>query len=171
MGRTVLLLDAWRREEARPISVERAMALDFALQQPRALISLVPKIATVTRAYGLHDGDLAELFAERNFTSMREGFLQTISSLIARDLALEDRTVSDDDVWIDLTAEGVAKAQRFTCAWAHAMRALAEVFCEAWGRKPSGVLLKDIQRALPDFSRDIAALEFPIRAWKQEEGQ
>ncbi|HYH98770.1 hypothetical protein [Hyalangium sp.] len=147
------------------------MAVDFALQQPRALVSLIPKLATVIRAHGLYAGDLADLFAERNFTAMREGFLQTVSELMSRDLIIEDRTGNDKDVLIDLTAAGIDIAGRFTSAWAHAMRALAEVFCEAWGRRNAGVLLSDIQRALPDFSRDIAALELPIRAWKQEEGQ
>jgi hypothetical protein len=114
MGRTLILLETWNRQIESPVDIERAILLDFAMQHPRSLQSLVPELDTVVRAHSLKKYDLSDLFAQRHFGTTRERFLATIEDLIARDLVAESPVLADSTSGsLKPTAEGLRVAKSF----------------------------------------------------------
>src|ERR1700733_10303480 len=86
MGRSLLVMDAWSRMTAGPIEFERAMLIDFALQYPRSVGSLVPSLPAITRAHGIDQADVGVLFAIRRLSGLRESFSLTAGLLLGRNL-------------------------------------------------------------------------------------
>ena len=54
MGRVLLIIDTWvSTNGGEPLSFERAILVDFAVQNPRTVLGLVSGLAPVLRAHGL----------------------------------------------------------------------------------------------------------------------
>ena len=172
MGRVLVLFDVWEDGDQRPLDVERAMLIDFAAQQPRALKPLVPALERVLRAYRLHQADLSDLFAERQFDVLRERFSAVITDLLARDLLKEIHDAEPElatAARFALTERGRAIAGQFSSVMSLSFRALYEVLCETWRRKNVGELARAIRVALPQQARGIAELSVPIPTWLGED--
>lgn len=170
MGRVLVLFEVWERRAAPALDSERAMLLDFAAQHPRALSGLVPELPRVLRAHRLHEGDLGDLFAGRQFDLLRERFSAVLTDLLARDLLAEVHEAgASGGAQFALTERGRAAAAEFTSALSFAFRAVDEAFCDAWSRKNASDLTAIIRTTLPDHARDIADLNTPLPIWFADE--
>jgi hypothetical protein len=167
MGRALLVFDTWYRQAGVPLDAERAMLIDFAAQHPRSIVGLAPSVLQVVRAHGLQKSDLADLFAQRHFGSMREGFLDMVVDLVSRDLLVE-AGADKGDVAFAPTDAGHAAAVRFSSPLAIGLRALCSVLCDEWRRKNVRDLAGDIRKTLPDESRMAASLGEPFAPWLSE---
>jgi hypothetical protein len=167
MGRTLLVFDTWHRQAGAPLDAERAMLIDFAAQHPRSIVGLVPSVLQVVRAHGLQKTDLADLFAQRHFGSMREGFFAMVADLVSRDL-LAEISADKADLFFVPTASGLAAAARFSSPLAIGLRALCSALCDEWRRKNPRDLANDIRKTLPDESRMAASLGEPFAPWLSE---
>jgi len=168
MGRLLILLDSWRHLSDGPVELERAMLMDFALQHPRSVISLVQDLSTVIHAYGFQDHDLAELFAQRRLGGFRETFLATVAELLARDLLVEDPAYKTESAGLRITDKGYHLASQFTSPLSIFLRSAGDVICRAWRRRDIVLLARGIREALPDESSTIAQLESPFGAWLED---
>jgi hypothetical protein len=165
MSRVLLVLDAWREANDAGVDLDRAILLDFAVQHPRALASLVPDVQPVVRAFGLQGDDVADLFAQRHLDSRRERFTAVLTDLLARDLVAEAPRQSDGSpVLLIISDLGKAIAASFTSPLSLTVRALAGVFSRAWRRPRVDDLLAHIRGALPDHALDIAHFAEPFSA-------
>lgn len=166
MGRVLLLIDTWWKRFHLPIEVERAILIDFAVQHPRAITTVLPSIAPVMRAHGLEKTDLADLFAQRHFMTRRGTFLVVAADLVARGLLDESR--EKDSTRLQPTEAGQATASRFSGQLSLAIRALSSVICEAWYRKNPVELGVSLESSLPDQSRATSDLLIPFATWLGE---
>ena len=170
MGRVLVLFDVWERRGGSAVDSERAMLLDFAAQRPRALADLVPDISRVLRAHRLHENDLGDLFAGRQFDMLRERFSAVLTDLLARDLLMEVHEPDETSgARFALTERGRTTAAQFSSALSLGFRAIDEAFCEAWWRKNVADLTAMIRTSLPDEARHIAELGMPLPPWFADE--
>jgi len=168
MGRQLILLDCWSRLVDSPVELERAILMDFALQHPRSVSSLVPGLDVVIRAHGLQDHDLSELFAQRRLRGFRESFLVTSAELLARNLLSEDPTYKAESPGLKITPDGSQIVGRFTSPLSIFLRSAAELISKAWQRRSILALASDIREVLPDESSAIAQLETPFGVWLED---
>lgn len=169
MGRALIVFDTWSRNGGGALDVERAMLIDFALQHPRAIRSLVPDLECVIRAHGFQKHDLSDAFAEKHFGVMRERFLAVVADLIARGLLTEiSRTEAADQLAMDMTSNGRVVAERFSSALSLGLRAMCSVLSNSWRRRNVRDLATDIRRAIPDESKFAADLREPFARWLVE---
>jgi hypothetical protein len=162
-GRTLLVFDSWARHSDIPIEVERAMLIDFAVQYPRSISSLIPTVPAIVRAHGIDEGDLGDLFAMRRLATLREDFIAVLSLLVGQMLVEEaGRTNNANISAFQISAEGRKAAGRFSSSLAVAIRALAEAASLAWKRRNTEDLRSEIRNALPDWSRNAAELTRPV---------
>ena len=162
-GRTLLVLDSWRRHSDAPVELDRAMLIDFAVQYPRSISSLIPTVPPIVRAHGIEQGDLGDLFAMRRLATLREDFTSVISILVAK--LLVDETSQEKNASATsfrITDIGREAAATFTSPLALAIRALAEAASMAWKRRNTDDLRAEIRHAIPDSSRDAAELARPV---------
>jgi hypothetical protein len=163
MGRSLLVMDAWAKMTAEPIEFERAMLIDFALQYPRSIGTLVPSVPSITRAHGIERADLGDLFAMRRLSTLRESFSVTTGLLIGRRLVDEGPRVQEDTATMLLiTLSGREAARLMSTPLAIALRALAEATCTAWRRRNTTDLRRELRESLPDESLTAADLMNPI---------
>ncbi len=166
MARTLVLLDTWCTMFELPIELERAMLIDFSLEHPRFLISLVPEIGPVIRAHDLGKHDLGDLFAQQTFNSLRERFSTIVSNLIARDLATEIMPTAEDKAFmLRPTPLGQDIAKKLVSSVSIGYRAMCTVLCQAWKSKNLTALATDLRKSLPDESIARARLTEPFSPW------
>jgi hypothetical protein len=164
-----MVFEAWHRQAASGLDIERATLIDFAAQHPRSLGALVPSEREVVRAHGLRKYDLSDLFAQRHFGTMRERFFSVVADLVSRGLLAEASSDEKADVmFFALTELGATVAARFSSPMAIGLRALCSVLCEEWRRRPVRDLANDIRKALPDESRLTESLTQPFAPWLSE---
>jgi hypothetical protein len=169
MGRALIVFDSWSRGGETALDVERAMLIDFAVQHPRSVRTLVPELDAVIRAHGLQKHDLSDAFAERHFGVMRERFLAVIADLIARDLLVEAAgSGSADQLTLRATEAGRITAGRFSSALSLGLRAMCSVLSDAWRRRNVRDLATEIRKAIPDESQFAADLREPFARWLVE---
>lgn len=169
MGRTLLVFESWARVVAAPIELERAMLVDFAVQYPRSIGAIVPAVPGIVRGYGLEEGDLGDLFAQRRFQTLREGFTSTLALLLARRLVDEaPRTDAGSLTLLIVTGEGRAAARSLSTPLALAIRSLAEAVCTSWRRRNTDDLRRALGDALPDTAKEAAELLRPIELGEED---
>ena len=166
MGRGLIIFETWYRQTDAALDVDRAILLDFAVQHPRSVRSLVPDVDAVVRAHGLQKNDLSDLFAQRHFGTIRERFLVVVSDLVARDLLVELPVAPNSDlVGMKPTESGFEIARRFSSPLSLALRAVCSVLCDAWRKRNVRDLANDIRKAIPDESQLAANLAEPFAPW------
>lgn len=156
MGRTLLVFESWARHSEVSVELERAMLIDFAVQYPRSIASLLPTVPPIIRAHGIDQADLGDLFAVRRLATLREDFSTVLVMLTSRHLV--DEGVKSSSAAFTITAEGRHAASAFSSPLALAIRALADALCMAWKRSSVDSLRSQIRDALPDASRDASEL-------------
>lgn len=162
-GRTLLVFDSWARHSDTPIELERAMLIDFAVQYPRSISSLIPTVPGIIRAHGIDEGDIGDLFAMRRLSTLREDFIAVLSLLVGQVLVDEaERRDNASASAFRINVAGREVAGRFSSSLAVAIRALADTACLAWKRRNTEDLRSEIRDALPDWSRDAAELTRPV---------
>ena len=166
MGRALLLFDAWSSVDDGPLELDRAILIDFVLQNPRLFVALITDLDPVLRGYDLQEAGISDMFAHRRLETARERFQVTTSGLVARDLIREEAapTTSDSAVF-RVTEIGSAVASGFTTQLAHATRALSVVVCSNWRRRNHRELQRLIRASLPDQSSQAARLTRPFAEW------
>lgn len=169
MGRTLIVFDTWSRAGNSALDVERAMLIDFAVQHPRSVRTLVPELDAVIRAHGLQKHDLSDAFAERHFGVMRERFLAVVADLVARDLLVEAAASGGaNQPSLEPTKVGHLTARRFSSALSLGLRATCSVLSDAWRRRSVRDLATEIRKAIPDESQFAADLREPFARWLVE---
>jgi hypothetical protein len=156
MGRTLLVFESWVRHTEAAIELERAMLIDFAVQYPRSIASLLPTVPPIIKAHGIDQADLGDLFAVRRLATLREDFSTVLVMLTSRHLV--DEQVRASSAAFTITSEGRHAASAFSSPLALAIRALADALCLAWRRSSVETLRSQIRDALPDSSRDASEL-------------
>ena len=66
------------------------MLIDFAVQYPRSISTLIPTVPGIVRGHGIEEGDLGDLFATRRLATLREDFIAVISLLVGKRLVDEE---------------------------------------------------------------------------------
>lgn len=153
MGRVLLIVDAWASKNNDPLPFERAILVDFAVQNPRTVIGLVAGLAPVLRAHGLERADVADVFANRRLENARERLRTTLTDLVARGLVSEvPPTPSVEISAFTPTLEGTNVARSFQGPYAAALRDLAATVSAAWHRRSVRDLVPLIRKSIPDQS-------------------
>jgi hypothetical protein len=153
MGRVLLIVDAWVSKNNEPLPFERAILIDFAVQNPRTIIGLVSGLAPVVRAHGLERADVADIFANRRLENARERLRTTLTDLVARRLVAEVPPSPTVEVSsFTPTPEGARVARSFQGSYAAALRDLAETVSTAWHRRSVRDLVPLIRKSIPDQS-------------------
>lgn len=154
MGRVLLIVDAWgSTNNGDPLQFERAILVDFAVQNPRTVIGLVSGLAPVLRAHGLERADLADVFANRRLETVRERLRTTLTDLVARGLVSEATPSPTVEISAFLPTEaGSAIARSFQGPYAGAIRDLASTVSAAWHRRSVRDLVLLIRKSIPDQS-------------------
>ena len=166
MGRALLLFREWERADDAPLELERALLIDFVIQNPRLFLSLLTDLDPILRAYGLEEPGIGDVFAHRRLDTTRERFQLTVSELVARDLLVEDHTSSSgESAAFRLTASGKSTADMFTTEMARGISAIALVTSGQWRRRNHLELHRLIRQALPDQSSEAARLTLPFATW------
>jgi len=170
MGRVLLLVDAWALSTRdTPLPFERAILIDFAIQNPRSVLGLVSGLAPILRAHGLEKGDLADVFANRRLENARERLRTSLTDLVARGLVAEAPPSPTVELSAFLpTAEGRTIARSFDGAYASALRDLASTVSAAWQRRSVKDLVALIRKALPDQSLQALQLSESFGQWMLE---
>jgi hypothetical protein len=169
MGRALIVFDSWSRGGDAALDIERAMLIDFAVQHPRSVRTLVPELDAVIRAHGLQKHDLSDAFAEKHFGVMRERFLAVVADLVARDLLAEVSGAGGaDQLTLKPTEAGRAVAGRFSSALSLGLRAMCSILSDAWRRRNVRDLATEIRKAIPDESQFAANLREPFARWLVE---
>jgi len=169
MGRVLLIVDAWAsKNDGAPLPFERAILIDFAVQNPRTVISLVSGLAPVLRAHGLERADLADVFANRRLETGRERLRTTFTDLVARGLVSEvPPSPSVEASSFIPTHEGTAVAGSFQGVYATALRDLAGTVSGAWHRRSVRDLVALIRKSIPDQSQLASQLSESFGNWME----
>ena len=154
MGRVLLIVDAWvSTNDGDPLAFERAILIDFAVQNPRTIIGLVSGLAPVLRAHGLERADLADVLANRRLETARERLRTTLTELVARGLVSEVPPSPSVEISAFIpTSEGSVVARSFQGSYATALRDLAGTVSAAWHRRSVRDLVALIRKSIPDQS-------------------
>lgn len=167
MGRVLLIVEAWvSKNDGSPLPFERAILIDFAVQNPRTVIGLVSGLAPVLRAHGLERADLADVFANRRLETARERLRTTLTDLVARGLVSEVPPSPSVEVSAFIpTPEGSAVARSLQGAYATALRDLAGTVSVAWHRRAIRDLVALIRKSIPDQSQLAIQLSESFADW------
>lgn len=169
MARVLLTLDQWKGRRNKPIEIERAMLIDFAVQYPRAFARLVPEVEYILRTHGFDEGDLGDYFAARKFTLIREDFFNVTSDLVSRELAeITQGESTTDSVLIALTDNGSALCKLFSSRLSQIIRLLSEAYADSWGSKDMKKLFSEMKFVLPNYSYLMEQLAQPFGSWIEE---
>lgn len=168
MGRVLIEFETWQRLHGSAIELERAILIDFAVQHPRTLIPIAPEVKLVLEANQLAKSDFGDLFAHKHFGGMREKFISTLNDLIARALVVQ--SVTDEVFTVEPTNEGLLISNHLSSAYSLALRALSEVFCSIWKRRPIDDLVTHIRTILPRDTEALIALGEPFGEWMSADG-
>jgi len=169
MGRALLLLSSWEKVDDGPIELERAILIDFVIQNPRFFLAFLSDLDPILRAYNLQEAGIADMFAQRRLETTRERFQATISELLSRDLIAEsDGEGTTESAVFRITASGKVAAGRFTSELSRAIRAVATVACTQWRRRNHRELQRMIRNSLPDQSSEASRLTRPFAEWLLE---
>lgn len=170
MGRVLLIVDAWTTSNHDdPLPFERAILIDFAVQNPRTVLGLVSGLAPILRAHGLEKADLADVFASRRLDNARERLRTSLTDLVARGLIAEVPPSATVELSaFVLTSDGRAVSRSFEGAYALALRDLAGTVSAAWHRRSMRDLVGLIRKSIPDQSLQALQLSESFGEWMLE---